>query len=387
MKTPYLNKNIRENPPPVFISDFKTVSPKFSSKQKETLEWLTHAHTHSISSQEKREKIKKEIQRFATLCNHIGYRKHELEDYSLCDRDSMRIFGVHSPPSGAGMRVRMNFYAEAMHRIFDELYPVHSDPPGALVHVTCTGYLSPNEPQKLIERRMWPRDVCLLNVYHMGCYAAFPSLRIAWGLFSQLPNRPKIDIVHTELCSLHLDPTQHSPEQILLQCLFADGFARYTLTQEKPENRRHCLKLKFIHDEIIPGTLALMEWIPGDFGMQMTLSKKVPSAILEYLPTYLNNFTLKSQFQFNNKIAQAVFAIHPGGPKIIESIQKLLKLSDEQVRISRKVLYERGNMSSATLPHIWKEMAEDSSIPTKTPIISLAFGPGLTIYGAILEKV
>jgi predicted naringenin-chalcone synthase len=50
------------------------------------------------------------------------------------------------------------------------------------------------------------------------------------------------------------------------------------------------------------------------------------------------------------------------------------------------VLRDHGNMSSATLPHIWARIAVDTSVPSGTLITSLAFGPGLTVYGAVLRK-
>ena len=81
---------------------------------------------------------------------------------------------------------------------------------------------------------------------------------------------------------------------------------------------------------------------------------------------------------------KSVFAIHPGGPKIIDSVQDILELSDEQVFYSKKILFERGNMSSATLPHVWSEILEHN-YPVGTKVISYAFGPGLTLFGSVFE--
>ena len=39
-------------------------------------------------------------------------------------------------------------------------------------------------------------------------------------------------------------------------------------------------------------------------------------------------------------------------------------------------------MSSATLPHVWKEILDSDY---EGPVISLAFGPGLTIFGGLFE--
>jgi predicted naringenin-chalcone synthase len=64
----------------------------------------------------------------------------------------------------------------------------------------------------------------------------------------------------------------------------------------------------------------------------------------------------------------------------------MLRLEEPQLEHSRRVLRERGNMSSATLPHIWFELANDASVRAGTYVVSLAFGPGLTMCGAVLRK-
>jgi predicted naringenin-chalcone synthase len=79
---------------------------------------------------------------------------------------------------------------------------------------------------------------------------------------------------------------------------------------------------------------------------------------------------------------KSIFAIHPGGPKIIDSVQEVLELSDNQIKESRKILFERGNMSSATLPHVWSEIL-GNNYPIGTNVISFAFGPGLTLFGSV----
>jgi predicted naringenin-chalcone synthase len=85
-------------------------------------------------------------------------------------------------------------------------------------------------------------------------------------------------------------------------------------------------------------------------------------------------------------IERSVFAVHPGGPKIIDRVREVLELSGAQVQTSRDVLFDCGNMSSATLPHIWQRLLDDPAVRRGTPIASLAFGPGLTVCGAVLEK-
>jgi predicted naringenin-chalcone synthase len=70
----------------------------------------------------------------------------------------------------------------------------------------------------------------------------------------------------------------------------------------------------------------------------------------------------------------------------VDLVQHVLELRDPQVAASRDVLLRFGNMSSATLPHVWREIVHDDAIPSGTPVVSLAFGPGLTVAGSLMVR-
>lgn len=118
----------------------------------------------------------------------------------------------------------------------------------------------------------------------------------------------------------------------------------------------------------------------------MTLSREVPEKIAAALPRFLERLLLSAGESPQARREDIIFAIHPGGPKIIDSVQKLFQLTDDQIATSRAVLFERGNMSSATLPHIWAEILADAGVRPGTRVVSLAFGPGLTVAGALFKK-
>ena len=83
-----------------------------------------------------------------------------------------------------------------------------------------------------------------------------------------------------------------------------------------------------------------------------------------------------------------VWAIHPGGPRVIESTAEALGVDHAvQARHSHDVLRERGNMSSTTLPHIWDRIARDETVEAGATVCSVAFGPGLTVATNLLRKV
>jgi alkylresorcinol/alkylpyrone synthase len=81
-----------------------------------------------------------------------------------------------------------------------------------------------------------------------------------------------------------------------------------------------------------------------------------------------------------------IAAIHPGGPRIIDYVLQSLNLDETQAILSRKTLYEHGNVSSATLPLLWKRLLEEPENASSPHALCLAFGPGLTLAGAVLRR-
>jgi predicted naringenin-chalcone synthase len=146
------------------------------------------------------------------------------------------------------------------------------------------------------------------------------------------------------------------------------------------------MKVLALHESLIPHSTEAMTWKLTDWGFRGSLSKKIPLLIANNLKGFLEELSLRANITLEVLLQQAVFAIHPGGPKILDYIQELLNLSDEQLLWSRQILRTYGNISSATLPHIWEGILRDEGISTGTAVVSLAFGPGLTIAGSILEK-
>jgi predicted naringenin-chalcone synthase len=199
----------------------------------------------------------------------------------------------------------------------------------------------------------------------MGCYASLPALRMARGNLDA-------DILHTELCTLHFDPANHDPEQLVVQSLFADGMIRYRVSGGAPAQSFEVLDLKEV---ISPGTLEHMRWDVSGQGFRMTLNRDVPKKIEAVVAALVSPW----------RCAGTVYAIHPGGPRIIDAVKEALQLSEEQVFFSKEILRKHGNMSSATLPHVWSEMLGE--IPSGTRVISMAFGPGLTVSAALMRKV
>ncbi len=374
----------------MLLCDFQNIRPTFETSQGETLDWIVDAHTQSESSKGLneneislfRQALKEKIWHVGCKPDRIEKRGHILADYLHRNWDKMDVYRLTESPSGKDLSARTKIFEEHVDRIFEEYYPEKSQSPDELIHVSCTGYVSPSGAQKIASKRGWGHRTTVTHAYHMGCYGAFPAIRMASGFLSASSDKDRADIVHTEICSLHTNPSLHQLDQLVSQSLFADGFIKYTVLKKTNKTHYRILAQK---EEIIPDSTRAMTWNVAHWGNQMYLAKEVPVLIARNLKGYLERLCEKANLNIDNILEKALFAVHPGGPKILLHIQELLKLTDPQMAHSFKILKEFGNMSSATLPHIWEAMSQDA--PNKTLVVSLAFGPGLSISGSIMEKI
>jgi len=386
------------------LGDFSMRLPRHRIGQGEALEWLARAHAASQSAVDGlpadellalTARFRKILDRCACGPSKIGMRGSVTTDIGRRDFDALELYDVLRHPHGRGAGVRAQLYAETVNAYFEAEYAQVAHAPSDIIHVTCTGYVSPSGAQRLVASRGWGATTRVTNAYHMGCYAAFPAVRMAAGLAAtRLDVGPsaesRVDIVHTELCSLHLDPSNHSIEQLVVQSLFADGFIRYSLREGVPARGEGAhgavLRVVAMDERILPDSADSMSWTESEWGMQMTLARDVPARIARSLREFVLDLYRKAGMDAATELGRTVFAVHPGGPKIIDGVREVLELSDAQVATSRQVLFDHGNMSSATLPHIWMRLVDDDAVRVGTTVVSLAFGPGLTVCGGVFRK-
>ncbi|OYX85077.1 MAG: hypothetical protein B7Y83_06145 [Flavobacteriales bacterium 32-34-25] len=293
---------------------------------------------------------------------------------------------------GPKIEVRMEWFKSKMGYVFDQFYLKTNSSPENLIHVTCSGYSSPSVAQEAVIERNW-NSVQVTHSYHMGCYGAFPAIRTGSSLIAASLNNGRVDVVHTELLSAHLNLTEFSPANTMICSLFADGFIGYSLYEEKsfmsddsiPEKKG--LRILASHEVIIPDSLEDMSWDLGEYNFLMTLSKRVPVFIRKNIKSFLTTLCEKCGVSLEEQRSKMYFAIHPGGPKIIDYVVNEIGISSEQARWSYEVLREHGNMSSATIPYILGEIINDSTIKSGTKVVAMAFGPGLTATSLLLEKI
>src|SRR5207244_1038717 len=121
-----------------------------------------------------------------------------------------------------------------------------------------------------------------------------------------------------------------------------------------------------------------MAWVIGDQGFTMTLTKQIPKLISTHLRSWLEPWLVRQGYPLE---AIREWAVHPGGPKILDAVQDSLALPDSALADSRDILAHFGNMSSPTVLFILQQLRRRSESGVT---VLLGFGPGLVAEAVLL---
>lgn len=253
-----------------------------------------------------------------------------------------------------------------------------------VITVSCTGFFAPGLDVELVRQLGLVPTCKRTHVGFMGCYAAFPALRLAHS-FCQSDPSARVLLVAVELCTVHFQITG-ALENAVVNALFSDGAAAVVLSaREDPTGR---MVYEDGESTILPDSTGAMSWEIGDTGFTMGLSSRVPVYIEQGLPAFLASFLGRHQM---TKDDVGFWAIHPGGRAIVDKAQAVLGLPPEAVHDSLEVLRLFGNMSSPTILFILKRFVDrfkagrerGESAPERG--VAMAFGPGLTVESALFR--
>jgi len=303
----------------------------------------------------------------------------------------LKMWDTEVDPDGPDLGARLNSYGLVARRAVDEMYRDAPSEPDDIVHVSCSGYLSPSPVERFASDVGWTKAT-ITHSYHMGCYGAFPGIRMAHGFLASAytgmtPPKKRVDIIHTELFSAHNNIADLTPVNIITMTLFGDGLTKYSLYTEQAlrEAGLRGFKIVSMLEQILPKSLDDMTYMPGPHQFTMTLSPMVPLIIRDNIRSFVTTLCGQAGLDYEAVKSDLLFAIHPGGPKIVDHIQDALGLTNQQAALSTKVLSENGNMSSATVPCILSQMIDEA--PLGARVVAQGVGPGLTAAGMLLEKV
>lgn len=351
------------------ILSIGTAVPAYKHRQLDILHFM---QTIYAATEAEKRKL-----RFLYQHSGIEHRYSVLPDYSRPATDWKFYPASENLEPFPRLEERMNVYnskapqlsVDAIRNCLDAVGVHHRDVTH-LITVSCTGMSAPGLDLQVIALMDLQKDIFRTSVNFMGCYAALHALRMAHAICSD-NSRAHVLIVCTELCTLHFQK-EATTDNLMSSLLFGDGSAAVLVSGDAHE--RKGVTIESFHSEVLPEGRRDMAWELSSQGFLMTLSSYVPDLIEADLAGVVQRALEKQKLSAGDI---STWCMHPGGKRILESISKSLQINSDQLQASYDVLRQYGNLSSAGILFVLKELLQ-GKLPGDR-IFGVAFGPGLTV--------
>jgi alkylresorcinol/alkylpyrone synthase len=246
-----------------------------------------------------------------------------------------------------------------------------------IVTNTVTGLAIPSLDAMLLNRLKLSPRIERLPMFGLGCGAGVAGLARAARL-AHAKDDALVLFLTVDLCSLCLRVNDPSPAMFVSTALFGDGAAGLLLHNTRNGSRAGP-RIVASGEWCWRNTEHIMGWDIKDDGFGIVLSPELPSLMRKQLAPALNDFLTRNKMSLGHFNG---FLFHPGGRKLLETMEDVLGLSRQQLRHSWEVLRHFGNMSSATALFVLAHALEAGA---RGPHLMAAFGPGFSAYFLAVE--
>jgi len=250
---------------------------------------------------------------------------------------------------------------------------------GFLAVCSCTGYVCPDVGSRLIAHMGFSNSVKRASIIGLGCAGALPTLQRAVDFVRANPDRQAL-MLAVEICSAcyYVDNTL---ETVVGNAICADGAAAFLLSGGPQGHRKHPQIIDF---ESFIDTEHIEE-----VGLQHRDGKLriVLGASIQHLAGPMIEAALQPLLQRHGLSRSRIrfWVVHPGGRKVIDNVQKHFGMTDTQLRFSRTVLRNYGNMSSPTVMFVLEEVVRNGDPRAGDFGVMVALGPGMAAEVALLR--
>ncbi len=361
-----------------YINSIGTAVPKYRSNQMDIARFMAKAHNF-VNGHELKLYSLYQATSIETRHSVIPDYNNSGENSFFPNTENLEPFPTTSDRMKVYQKEALSLANEA---IASCVRQIHDYDPASITHlitISCTGMYAPGLDIDLIRTLGLPSSTKRTSVNFMGCYAAMNGLKLADSI-CRADEHAKVLMVAVELCTIHFQKA-YTDDNLFANALFSDGAAAVLI--EGTPQRGISLSLEKFVCALDDNSADDMAWAIGDFGFEMKLSAYVPKVIQSGIKA-LSNKLIEEVNAHSDPIDY--YAIHPGGKKIVDVIEAELNLTPEDTRYCRAVLKEYGNMSSPTvlfvLKHIWQHLSSEDQ---NKRILGFAFGPGLTLEGALMQ--
>jgi alkylresorcinol/alkylpyrone synthase len=256
---------------------------------------------------------------------------------------------------------------------------LHARNLGAFFFVSVTGISSPSIDALLINQMGLCRNIRRTPVFGLGCVAGAAGISRAADYVRAYPDQVAV-VLSVELCSLTLQREDVSMANLISAGLFGDGAAAVIVAgAECGVAGPQILATRSV---FYPETEEMMGWDISERGFRIVLSREIPNLVRENLARDLDDFLAERGL---TRADIGSWALHTGGPKILEATQDALGLKNGELDVSWECLRRTGNLSSASVLVVLEEVMKNRRPQPGTIGLLAAMGPGFCSEFVLLQ--
>lgn len=246
-----------------------------------------------------------------------------------------------------------------------------------LVTTSCTGLMSPSINSYLINEFRMRSDIVQIPVAQVGCSGGTSGIIYIDHLLKSKPNSKAI-MLNLEFNSNTLQYNNYNLDNIIGTAIFADGIACSLFENSEKSGP---IKIIDIFSNHFYDSQDILRYDVGTTGFTLKMSKELPVFVAKNYLKVANQFL--SKYDLSVKDMDHIL-VHPGGIRILESIERIIKEFGKNLSSSIKIMENYGNMSSATIIFILQEVLK-GKLKNGEKILMASFGPGFVANFILFE--
>ncbi|MBF9072709.1 type III polyketide synthase [Streptacidiphilus fuscans] len=265
---------------------------------------------------------------------------------------------------------------------------IGADEVDLVVSSSVTGIAAPSLEARLAAGLGLRPDVRRVPLFGLGCAGGAAGLARVHDYLVGHPDHTAL-LLSVELCSLTLQRADASLQNLVAGALFGDGAAAVVATGAQHAKARAASaavvrgpEIVATRSHLLPGTEDLLGWTVRDTGFHIMLGADLPDLVQRHLGPTVEGFLADHELKTRDV---AAWVCHPGGPKVLDAVRDSLGLPARALETSWRSLARVGNLSSASVLHILRDVLADGPPPPGTPGLLLAMGPGFCIELVLLR--
>lgn len=244
----------------------------------------------------------------------------------------------------------------------------------AFFFTTVTGVATPSIDARLINRLRMSPQIKRLPLFGLGCLAGAAGIARAADYVRAYPDQVAL-LLSVELCSLTLQGEDLSIPNLIASGLFGDGAAAVLIAGSERRDLAGPAGPEIVATRSIfyPDSERVMGWDISETGFKIVLSADVPKMVEEHMKEDVDSFLGDHGL---SRADISSWVCHPGGPKVLETMQEALQLPPGALDVTWRSLREVGNLSSTSVLLVLEEtIAKHRPAPGSWGLLT-AMGPG-----------